>query len=297
MVDKQPTKDSKCPHCVPHGTKLWLRIGCDCKTCNGTGKVTESKPDESQEDLGLFKYDSDTGWYECPRCHYSQIRLVGFCMKCGYDVFKPSKGNLDNSKELPMGVTEWKQHGIKYGYWDYFKEASEQEKANEEIIKSMKSSKADNTKRFYGEGILKAAQPEIEEQDAIRQSKIIKEQLKYCPDCGENHQNFLPVKGHPAPHSSMGAEHFVGDGCVPETLSNPTTSGEDTPTMSKESDLQADSRKKIEQILGYHWNEGLEAYTMSVDKTLAVNPEQEVHQILALLESEYQRGYDAGKKE
>ena len=23
---------------------------------------------------------------------------------------------------LPMGVSKWKEHGIKYGYWDYFKD-------------------------------------------------------------------------------------------------------------------------------------------------------------------------------
>lgn len=29
------------------------------------------------------------------------------------------------NKEKPMGISQWKEHGIKYGYWDYFEYPSE----------------------------------------------------------------------------------------------------------------------------------------------------------------------------
>ena len=28
---------------------------------------------------------------------------------------------LHSQKDTPMGVSQWKEHGRKYGYWDYFK--------------------------------------------------------------------------------------------------------------------------------------------------------------------------------
>jgi hypothetical protein len=32
-----------------------------------------------------------------------------------------TKQVIKETKELPMGVSQWREHGIKYGYWDYFK--------------------------------------------------------------------------------------------------------------------------------------------------------------------------------
>ena len=28
---------------------------------------------------------------------------------------------LDTDKSAPMGLSQWREHGRKYGYWDYFK--------------------------------------------------------------------------------------------------------------------------------------------------------------------------------
>lgn len=34
---------------------------------------------------------------------------------------------LSQKKEIPMGVSQWREHGKKYGYWDYFMEQQKKE--------------------------------------------------------------------------------------------------------------------------------------------------------------------------
>ncbi len=62
------------------------------------------------------------------------IELGKFCGNKGYDECLKFISTILKDKELkiPTGVSQWREYGKKYGYWDYFKE---QELSN--IVKEM----------------------------------------------------------------------------------------------------------------------------------------------------------------
>ena len=37
------------------------------------------------------------------------------------------RSQIQATKDMPMGVSQWKEHGKKYGYWEYFEKATRQE--------------------------------------------------------------------------------------------------------------------------------------------------------------------------
>lgn len=44
------------------------------------------------------------------------------------EVYPWLKEKLTQLQEVPMGVSQWKEYGQKYGYWDFFKEEVLEEK-------------------------------------------------------------------------------------------------------------------------------------------------------------------------
>lgn len=86
-----------------------------CINCNQPCDVEEPTQDnEPSPDLGMEEEQlNDLTLCDSCMCMTKTIlrnipRLV--CGKC-----------LAGKVPMPMGVSEWKNHGIKYGYWDYFK--------------------------------------------------------------------------------------------------------------------------------------------------------------------------------
>jgi len=42
------------------------------------------------------------------------------------------KNNSKKKEEAPMGVSQWREHGKKYGYWDFFKDETKCEECKKE---------------------------------------------------------------------------------------------------------------------------------------------------------------------
>lgn len=61
----------------------------------------------------------------CKDCKKNPAQIHGYCVECcpccsdsdRVDMF----GDPVKNRELPMGVSQWKEHGKKYGYWKFFK--------------------------------------------------------------------------------------------------------------------------------------------------------------------------------
>ena len=49
---------------------------------------------------------------QCPTCLTMTKTVKGSCGKCGEDKIPKA--------ETPMGVSAWREHGKRFGYWDFF---------------------------------------------------------------------------------------------------------------------------------------------------------------------------------
>ena len=55
--------------------------------------------------------------------HNEEISHV--CMTCGKKLLA-----VDKEHDIPMGVSQWKEHGKKYGYWDFWEKYSPEKQEN-----------------------------------------------------------------------------------------------------------------------------------------------------------------------
>ncbi len=82
----------------------------------------------------------------CPSCHcMTYTSMYGLCGKCR--VAKPVQSSKPTDpQDVPMGVSQWRNAGKKWGYWDFFTQEA-QEGLRERIIKEcVRALKGEKTK-------------------------------------------------------------------------------------------------------------------------------------------------------
>ncbi len=107
----------KCEHCQPQPTT----DECNCrKTHPSLGNC-----DMDCEEMGycVCQFQSTTDHIHTELCDN----------RCG-------KNMVEENTEIPMGISAWKNHGQKYGYWDYFREEIVKDIIKEiEVIRTIRS--------------------------------------------------------------------------------------------------------------------------------------------------------------
>ena len=85
--------------------------------------------DKWEEFKKKWRQDEHTGFVK-PLLHFDDIELF-------------FKDHFISKKELPMGVSQWKNHGIKLGYWKYFEKDYISKKELQEHIDGCRETTSD----------------------------------------------------------------------------------------------------------------------------------------------------------
>jgi hypothetical protein len=76
----------------------------------------EQEERQLEEKLKNHKHEWMEAAASCPRCG---LDLYLECLICGKSVDLDEK-ELEDFPSVPMGVSQWREYGKKYGYWEYF---------------------------------------------------------------------------------------------------------------------------------------------------------------------------------
>jgi len=70
-------------------------------------------------------------------CRYESDGCVSTRPLTPEEIEKKLDSNTKRVKKAPMGVSQWRNHGKKYGYWEYFEKRVKKESVEETLNKAI----------------------------------------------------------------------------------------------------------------------------------------------------------------
>jgi len=137
MNPNKDCKKVKCPHLTMSAGKYLSPK--ECSICNGSLKPNKdwrdkfkkfllndfdevNKDSKDETHRWLFCWDGEErDCFDCACC-LAPEEIVGECGCICHGRIEEILAFIEQllAKQSPMGVSQWKKHGKKYGYWEYF---------------------------------------------------------------------------------------------------------------------------------------------------------------------------------